>query len=562
MYTEKDIKDFEKLPASVRSEVLVAYAIQGIAQKALLEYEGAKYGPEYTNLVNAAQAEQKNVNKVVATAIAGGSVPGDPGAKSALQSSRDAARQTKEVIAGQAKLLAAGISLDALEGLSPEAIIELSKQSGKALRDNIKSFNEQAESIKNNALAFEMLELSQNPVQQAIEDSKETVEGYNDEINVLNKTLEEASRADELDRRKIEDRNKVLENLAKKEKSINDQYDARITALDRVANANDRVAERQRQQIDLASALTSGDIGGAARAAAAMTQTGAQNQIEDTKTALEAQRQAELDGLTESVNGQLLTRKQIEDEINVIEETIYQRTINLRDENDKIYQLQQSIKKEQENQSELNKILAEQEKAAAEKALEKLGIEEKISAQKKNQLKDAIALSFARYTELNPGFKIDLVKYKKQLGLEGFALGGKVGRYAYGGNVGYKGSREAPPVARMATGSIVPGLGNTDRIPALLTPGEFVVRKSVAQANMPLLEALNSNVFPEFGQSLQPTSIAPINTTTFNAAPTLYNNYNVNVNVAGTDSSADDIANIVVRKIKTANDRNVRGSRY
>jgi hypothetical protein len=203
MYTEKDIKDFEKLPASVRSEVLVAYAIQGIAQKALLEYEGAKYGPEYTNLVNAAQAEQKNVNKVVATAIAGGSVPGDPGAKSALQSSRDAARQTKEVIAGQAKLLAAGISLDALEGLSPEAIIELSKQSGKALRDNIKSFNEQAESIKNNALAFEMLELSQNPVQQAIEDSKETVEGYNDEINVLNKTLEEASRADELDRRKI-----------------------------------------------------------------------------------------------------------------------------------------------------------------------------------------------------------------------------------------------------------------------------------------------------------------------------------------------------------------------
>jgi TP901 family phage tail tape measure protein len=564
----KDIEDFDKLPALVRSEVIMAYASTGQAQKALdIFLENAKkigYMDQgiYQKLLADANAEKGKLETTIATAIAGGSVPIGSETKSALQSAKDAARQTKESIAAQSKLLAAGISLEALEGLSPEAIIELSKQSGKELRNNIKSFNEQAESIKNNALAFEMLRLSQNPIQQAIEDSKEAVEGYNDEINVLNKTLEEASRNDELDRRKIEDRNKVLENLAKKEKSINDQYDARITALDRVANANDRVAEKQRQQIDLASALTSGDIGGAARAAAAMTQTGAQNQIEDTKTALEAQRQAELDGLTESVNGQLLTRKQIEDEINAIEETMYQRTINLRDENDKIYQLQQNIKKEQEKQSELNKILAEEEKAAAEKAYEKLGIEEKISAQKKDQLKKAIALSFARYTELNPGFKIDLAKYKKQLGLEGFALGGKVGKYAYGGNVNYKGSREAPPVARMAMGSIVPGLGNTDRIPALLTPGEFVVRKSVAQANMPLLKALNSNVFPEFGQSLQPTSIAPINTTTFNAAPTLYNNYNVNVNVAGTDSSANDIANIVVRKIKTVNDRNVRGSRY
>jgi hypothetical protein len=44
---------------------------------------------------------------------------------------------------------------------------------------------------------------------------------------------------------------------------------------------------------------------------------------------------------------------------------------------------------------------------------------------------------------------------------------------------------------------------------------------------------------------------------------TMYNNvYNVNVNVAGTDASPDDIANVVMAKLSNQNRGNLRSNRY
>jgi hypothetical protein len=139
-----------------------------------------------------------------------------------------------------------------------------------------------------------------------------------------------------------------------------------------------------------------------------------------------------------------------------------------------------------------------------------------------------------------------------------------------GGNVNYKGSREPAPgmmmggkVGKYAFGNMVPGLGNTDRVPALLTPGEFVVRKSATKANLPLLQAINDQVFPNNSVGSLGSS-ENVQSSVTNVSPTtMYNNnYSVNVNVAGSDSSPNDIANIVVQKIKSINSRQVRGSRY
>jgi hypothetical protein len=52
----------------------------------------------------------------------------------------------------------------------------------------------------------------------------------------------------------------------------------------------------------------------------------------------------------------------------------------------------------------------------------------------------------------------------------------------------------------MASGGTVPGMGSGDTVPAMLTPGEFVVKKKVAKKSMPFLQALNSGKIPGFAE--------------------------------------------------------------
>ena len=52
-------------------------------------------------------------------------------------------------------------------------------------------------------------------------------------------------------------------------------------------------------------------------------------------------------------------------------------------------------------------------------------------------------------------------------------------------------STETTMPKKFNTGNIVPGTGNTDTVPAMLTPGEFVVNKKATQENLPLLYSIN-----------------------------------------------------------------------
>jgi hypothetical protein len=187
---------------------------------------------------------------------------------------------------------------------------------------------------------------------------------------------------------------------------------------------------------------------------------------------------------------------------------------------------------------------------------------------------------------------------------------GGIIRAMYGGKIGYKGSREQAPgmamggkMKKYAAGAFVPGTGITDSVPALLTPGEFVVRKSVAQAYGPMLQALNSQVYPEMNKfamggfagdvgsmsrmassKMFPSFKAVARSRSFptmsgrtqsinvgsNAgtaaraaggdALNVEYNYNVNVN-AQTNASSDAIANAVVYKFRRMEARQVRGTR-
>jgi TP901 family phage tail tape measure protein len=140
------------------------------------------------------------------------------------------------------------------------------------------------------------------------------------------------------------------------------------------------------------------------------------------------------------------------------------------------------------------------------------------------------------------------------------AFGGFISKYAMGGRVGYKGSTERAPgmmyggsAKKYAYGSIVPGRGMTDKVPALLTPGEFVVRKRVAEQYGPLLELINGQVFPT------------MRTNSFNSSSqaeksgSMYN-YNVNVTLNGSDMDANDVANVVIQKIKMVENKGIRSN--
>jgi hypothetical protein len=71
--------------------------------------------------------------------------------------------------------------------------------------------------------------------------------------------------------------------------------------------------------------------------------------------------------------------------------------------------------------------------------------------------------------------------------LPSFNIAGAAGKNAAGvktGGIRIRGLRRN-------VGGGVPGSGNTDTVPAMLTPGEFVVNKEATKNNLGLLKAIN-----------------------------------------------------------------------
>ena len=143
-----------------------------------------------------------------------------------------------------------------------------------------------------------------------------------------------------------------------------------------------------------------------------------------------------------------------------------------------------------------------------------------------------------------------------------YAMGGMIEGYNTGGNIGYRGSKEPPPVMmnyggaikKYIHGSIVPGVGMSDKVPAMLTPGEFIIRKSVSETYGPMLSALNSQVFPKMNLN--------------SSIPTLGNkdddgsvyNYQISVSLNGSNLDPNDVANAVMQKIKMSENKGVRSN--
>jgi TP901 family phage tail tape measure protein len=121
-----------------------------------------------------------------------------------------------------------------------------------------------------------------------------------------------------------DDFNRGLELISRQEEKINESFDKRIEALDKIERVNSRVAKQQQNQLNLSQALASGDIYAATQAAQQIKQDNASAAIENTREAIEKSREEQLKNLVVEVNGQLLTREEIEKRIEANNDRIYQ----------------------------------------------------------------------------------------------------------------------------------------------------------------------------------------------------------------------------------------------
>ena len=89
----------------------------------------------------------------------------------------------------------------------------------------------------------------------------------------------------------------------------------------------------------------------------------------------------------------------------------------------------------------------------------------------------------------------------------------------------------------------------TDTVPAMLTPGEFVVKKfAVNSFGVDKLKSINNGTFNNKKESE-------------NSSSSVYN-YGINVNVSNSNANTDDIARAVITQIKQIDNQRVRGQRY
>jgi hypothetical protein len=131
----------------------------------------------------------------------------------------------------------------------------------------------------------------------------------------------------------------------------------------------------------------------------------------------------------------------------------------------------------------------------------------------------------------------------------------------------------------MSSGGMVPkymamgGKIGSDTVPAMLTPGEFVMNKGATKAFGPMLATMNGSKFPSMlkgglvtpiYQTSSNNIMAPSNMSTSssvnNNSSSVYN-YNVGINVSGSNLNPQDIARAVMTQIKGVDSQRIRTQR-
>jgi len=482
------------------------------------------------------------------------------------------------------------------KGKSLKQIIKLVNDYKKALKDQTKAefqymsgpnlFKAQLERFKAQAdLREKLIDIQFAPQLKAENDQLERqqslLQKVNDEIENVNRKQIEPLQA------RIETNNFALDKISLQEDVINEKYNKQVEALDKIATLNQDIANIQRQRMSIADALTRGDISAAAELMQDARAEQAQSSIARQKEGLTATRDAAIAALgrnriekenktlqlqiTEIEKGQLAT---LESQKRTIEDSIEATNRNIEALNRQVETLKDSALyggKTKEEIGQLEGLIAAAEAAGIKfdaVLLSQAGNAQKLAAALAAALSAQKALGSGATTmaEIKAGYDAGTITaqtitpQQKATVLQSIRdLNAKIQgtitklRSTIGKNYG------GIVPKYMANGGRAMG---SDTVPAMLTPGEFIVNRAAASAYRPLLETINESKYPGMlglGGTLQ----VPVNNvmTSMNDNSTAVYNYNLGFSINGSNGNPNDIARAVMREIKNVDAQRIRGQR-
>jgi TP901 family phage tail tape measure protein len=416
-------------------------------------------------------------------------------------------------------------------------------------------------------------------IDKAIETSQNKIAGMNNQMNKFNAGITE---------------------ISWKEDEVNKKYEARSQALDKIQKANDAITRQNKEQLTIADAITQGDIAAAAKAIEDKRASDASAAMESQKQAMDTAKQAELAALTDS-NGR--TRAQLEASILDLKKQIFAEEENIlkpaeearRQAEMKLKAATDSITVLGKNKDEWEQIKSKVDTARTNSEKYKEQIDKALGTANSlvaawNSLNTTITTTHVINTVTNgsapaasgstgtgstgTGTK-GTVTVKSGDTLSGLAAKNgmttaeiiKANPQISNPNLIYPG--QTVNVIKKAFGGLINWQSSgTDTVPAMLTPGEFVMNKaSVSKYGIGMMKALNSG-------SYVPSLSAPVHRTPGNSPAPRINatnksnvnnssvyNYSITVNSANGNAGAQDIANTVMGRIRAVDSQKIRGVR-
>jgi hypothetical protein len=213
---------------------------------------------------------------------------------------------------------------DIQAALASAAATEGKKKRKKAIEDVTNALRNGLAAQKSLSTAEEQFENLYEKIQDKIDADSTAIElKFKLDTAADDKIIRDAESKIAGIRYKIDDQEAGLTLISDKEEVINEKYDKRLDALDKIKSVNDSISQQQRNQLSLADALSSGDIGAAAEAMQKIQEDFVNQSSAKQRDLVEKARQQELLKVSVSINGELKTREQIEKTIKDLQKEIF-----------------------------------------------------------------------------------------------------------------------------------------------------------------------------------------------------------------------------------------------